>query len=168
MPDLPVNAKPPAVRIRQALAFLAGAVVLAFVAAPDPGDFYRTPFTLGVVYLVAAMLGGRRGGHWSTACVLVGWGLGVIVSTQGVLDVGPAPAYLAGAGLGALAAAGLERAGFDTDLLGVAATIALAGVIFGLSADVNLLDQAETYAAAIALVGTANLALALRERSPQQ
>jgi hypothetical protein len=46
--------------------------------------------------------------------------------------------------------------------LGVAGTIALAGVVFGLAGDVELLVQAETYAAALAVVATVNIALALR------
>ncbi|MBA3328183.1 MAG: hypothetical protein H0T43_07770 [Solirubrobacterales bacterium] len=160
-----IASKPASVRVRQAGAFAAGAIALALLAA-DPADFRRTPLLIGLAYLAAASLGGRRGGHWSTACVLIGWGLAVVLVGEGIIETGDAPAYLAGAGAGALVAAGLERAGFSADLLGVAAAMLLAGLLFGLSPDVAALEQGETYAAALAVVAVVNLALALRAGAP--
>lgn len=129
-----------------------------------PLGFAWTPLLLGAAYLAAALAGGRRGGHWSTACVLLGWGASVVIVTEygATLDVGVAPAYLAGAGLGALGAAGLERAGFGADLLGVAAATLVAGVTFALSGRVAVLEQASTFAAALAVLAAVNLALTLR------
>jgi hypothetical protein len=83
-------------------------------------------------------------------------------ANEGLIGLGAAPLYLAGAGLGGVVAAILERKGFSADLLGVAGTTALAGVVFGLAGDIELLVQAETYAAALAVVAAVNIALALR------
>lgn len=154
--------KPATIRVRQAVAFLGGAVALAVVVGGEPGDFYLTPLALGLAYLAAAALGGRDGGHWSTACVLVGWGLAVIFVNDGIVNTGSAPAYLAGAGLGGLVAAALERGGFGVDLAGVAAATAFAGLVLGLSGEAAVLEEAETYAAALAVLGAVNLVLAMR------
>ena len=40
-----------------------------------------TPLGIGLVYLLAAAVGGRRGGYWATATVLVGWGAAVVWGT---------------------------------------------------------------------------------------
>ncbi|MBA2517897.1 MAG: hypothetical protein H0V22_11410, partial [Solirubrobacterales bacterium] len=60
------------VRVNQAVVLLAGAVFLVAVVAPDDRRFYWTPLTIGLTYLGAAIVGGRRGGHWATACALTG------------------------------------------------------------------------------------------------
>lgn len=155
-------AKPSRVRTTQAVIFVVGAVALALLVGGGPLSFLWTPAVLGLTYLGAAAVGGRTGGHWSTACVLLGWGAGVLAADEGLLGLGAAPLYLAGAGIGGVAAAALERYGFGVDLLGVTGTIALAGIIFGLAGDVEPLGQAVTYAAALAVVAAVNLGLALR------
>lgn len=157
-----IAAKPGRTRLIQAACFGVGAVALAVVVGGGTLSFLWTPAILGLTYLAAAIAGGRDGGHWSTACVLLGWGAGVLSASEGLVGLGAAPLYLAGAGLGGVVAAILERRGFSADLLGVAGTITLAGVVFGLAGDVELLVQAETYAAALAVVATVNIALALR------
>jgi hypothetical protein len=120
MPPPAATAKPQSTRLAQGVVFLAGALATYLLLADEPRLFYRVPITLGIVYLVAAAVGGRDGGHWSTACVLCGWGLAVVGLQDWNLDMNAASAYLAGAGLGALVAGGLERVGVSADLLGVA------------------------------------------------
>lgn len=164
MPPPAAIAKSPSTRLGQGLVFLLGAVVTYVLLADEPRLFYRVPITLGIVYLVAAAVGGRDGGHWSTACVLCGWGLAVVALQDWDLDMNAASAYLAGAGLGALVAGGLERVGVSADLLGVAGTILIAGLVFGLEDDVGEVLDAATYAYLLAAVGVVNLALAFGGR----
>ena len=159
-----MTAKPPLTRIAQAVALLAGALVLVAVIHPDDARFFWTPLVLGLAYLAAAAAGGRHGGHWATACVLTGWGaaVGLVGTTRPELDT--SGLYLAGAGLGALAGLVLARAGFAVDPMGLAGTIAVAGLILALSTrSPDLLGDARTYAAALAAVALANFALAGRD-----
>ena len=106
-----------------------------------------------------------RGGRWATALVLLGFGAAVVLVIEGITGV-PAPgAYLTGAGLGAVAAAALDRAGFDVDPLSVAAAIVVVGLLVALAPlRPDLLARAETYAVLVGLVGAGNVLLALRDR----
>jgi len=159
-----VTAKPPLTRITQAVALLAGALVLVIVIHPDAARFFWTPLVLGLSYLAAATAGGRRGGHWATACALTGWGAAVAVAGAARPDLDIAGLYLAGAGLGALAGLLLARAGFAVEPLGLAGAIAVAGLVLALTTQApDLLGDARTYAAALATVALANLALAARD-----
>lgn len=153
--------KPGAIRLRQGIVLLVGAVAL-YVLVRGPLDFFWTPFIIGLTYLAAALVGGRRGGHWPTALVLVGWGAAVLARQRGLVDVDTAGAYLVGAGLGALAAAMVDRAGFDADPMGVAATVVATGLLLALTARFELLARVETYAVALAAVGLVNVLMALR------
>ena len=153
--------KSSSLRLRQGIVFLLGAGTL-YGLERGPLDFFWTPLILGLAYLAAALIGGRRGGHWPTALVLIGWGLAVLLVQRGLLDVNTAGAYLAGAGLGALAAAAVDRAGFDADPLGVAATVFAAGLLLALTSRFPLLGQVEIYCVALAAVGLVNVLLALR------
>jgi hypothetical protein len=79
--------------------------------------------------------------------------------------VGDAPAYLLGAGVGALAGAVLQRAGFAVDLAGVGATIAVVGALYALQPQApELITSAALYAVALAAVAAVNLVLGLRAR----
>jgi hypothetical protein len=158
------RAKPPEIRIGQAVLFLAGALFLVTVVVPEDARFYWTPLTLGLSYLGAAIVGGRRGGHWATACALTGWGAAVVYAGAVSPDLDIAGLYLAGAGLGMTAGLLLQRAGFDVDPLGLAVTVLAAGLILAFTTQaVGVLDDARTYAAAIAAVALVNLALAARD-----
>ncbi len=159
-----MNAKPPLTRIGQAIALLGGALVFVVVIHPDGARFFWTPLVLGLAYLAAAAVGGRHGGHWATACVLTGWGCAVALAGAARPDLDIAGLYLAGAGLGALAGLLLARAGVAVSTLGLAGTIAGAGLLLALTTKVpELLYDARTYAAALAAIALANLALAGRE-----
>lgn len=159
-------AKPADVRLLQGIAFLLGALALDVLIQRGATPFFWTPFVLGVTYLAAALAGGRTGGHWPTACVLLGWG--TVVAWAGETrpeDVDLAGAYLAGGGIGVLVAGVLARRGFTVDVIGLGASAVLAGSILAFSGRSDALVEARTYAIAVAAVGVVNLALAVRARS---
>lgn len=152
------STKPATVRLSQGAALLVGAVAEYVVAGLVLG-FDWTPLVLGLSYLVAALLGGRRGGHWPTALVLSGVGVAVLAQSRWGLDVPAAPLYVVGAGVGALAAGLLDRAGLEADALGVAGTITAFGLAFLLAGVVGPpFNQAYLYALLLAAVGLVNLA----------
>jgi hypothetical protein len=160
-----MTSKPPGVRVNQAILLLAGALFLVFVVAPDDGRFYWTPLTIGLAYLGAAIAGGRDGGHWATACALTGWGAAVVLAGAARPDLDVSGLYLTGAGLGAAAGLLLQRAGFSVNPMGLAVTITAGGLALALTTQApGLLDDARTYAALIAAVAAANIALALAPR----
>jgi len=155
-----VRAKPARARRIQGALFLVGAVIVFLLLGDDPARFQELPLALGVVYLAAAIAGGRTGGHWATATTLIGFGLAVLAVREGWVDWGSAPAYVVGIGAGALAAAVLERRGFDATLGGVAATALATGLVFAFEPDVAAFGDARYFALALALVGAVNLVLA--------
>lgn len=155
--------KPPAVRLRQGAALVAGAVAYLLLAE-GPLGFNWTPLLLGLAYLGAAALGGRTGGHWSTACVLAGWGLAIVLVREGGLEVREAGAAVAGVGLGVLALALLLRAGVVADALGAGLTALVAGTVEALAPRVDLLVEPLLYAVLVGAVGLVNVAMALSRR----
>jgi hypothetical protein len=158
------RAKTPELRIRQAILLLAGAVFLVLVVASQDSRFYWTPLTLGAAYLGAAIVGGRHGGYWATACALTGWGTAVVYAGAVRPDLDTSGLYLAGAGLGMTAGLLLQRAGFDVDALGLGLTVLAGGLVLALTTQAaGVLDDARTYAAALAAVVVTNVALAARD-----
>ncbi len=149
--------------------FLAGAVALNVTVVPDDRRFYWTPLVIGLAYLAAAAAGGRRGGHWATACVLVGWGAAVVLAGAARPDLDIAGLYMAGSGLGAVVGLLLRRAGVDVDPLGLAVAITAGGLILTFAAQApSVLEEARTYVGLLALVAVANLALAARDWGAEQ
>jgi len=114
-------------RLRQGLVLLLGAVIFAIVVGPEPGRFYLTPLGLGLAYLAAAAAGGRRGGYWATAIILVAWGLAVVWMREIRPDLDAAGVYMGAVGLGAVAGLLLDRRGIAVGALGLAGTIVLPG-----------------------------------------
>lgn len=150
--------RPPDLRIKQGLVMLAGAVIFALVAGTEIDRFYMVPLGIGLIYLAAAAVGGKRGGYWATATVLVGWGAAVVWAQKGRPDLDFAGLYLAGAGIGATAGVLLSRRGFAVDALGLTATIAAAGVLLALAQQwPEVIEEARTYALLVGLVGLANV-----------
>jgi hypothetical protein len=157
------DALPREVRIRRGSVLLAGAAVYALLVY-GPLEFFWTPFLLGLAYLGAAAVGGRRGGFWATGLVLTGWGVGVLLAR---LDFGvsSADAYLIGVGAAALAGGLLARYDFAVDLIGVGGTALVAGCLHALAGDpVQAFVEPWLYVALLGLVGATNLALALAPR----
>ena len=154
-------AKPPALRLRQGAIFLGGALLYALLVRTVL-DFDWTPLLLGIVYLLAALAGGRDGGFWPTALVLVGWGIGVVAVREVELDVYEPGAHLAGAGAGALVAALLARAGrIEADPVGLGATVLAAGLLLALVPHVGVFEDFGLYVLLLGLVGAVNVMLAL-------
>lgn len=146
-------------RRRQGAVLVGGAALLYVVLELGSLPFFWTPLLLGLAYLAAAASAGPRGAYWATGVVFTVWGLGVVaLGERWVTDVDPAAGYLVAIGFGALVAAGLGRAGYAIELLGVAAAVFAAGLAFLLAARVDALGEATTYAAALAVVGLARLA----------
>jgi hypothetical protein len=157
------DAVPRDTRLRRGGALLVGAAVYALLVY-GPLEFFWTPFLLGLAYLGAAAVGGRRGGLWATGLVLTGWGAGVLLAK---LDFGPsaADAYLIGVGAAALAGGLLARSDFAVNLVGVGATAVAAGLLHMLAGDpIGALVNPWPYVALLGLVGATNLALALAPR----
>jgi len=156
----PSPIRSPGSRLVQGLLLSGGAVLLAVTAGADRIPFYWTPLILGLTYLVAAMVGGSRGGYWATALGLTGWGLAVVyLAKVRPPDVDPAGAYLVGVGLAGVAAAVLRGRGLLISELGFAATVAAAGLTLALTSRASgTLDDATTYAIALGVVGVFNVA----------
>ena len=151
----------PTLRLRQGFALLAGAIIFSLIVGSGPDTFYWTPLGIGLVYLAAASSGGREGGYWSGALVLVGWGAAVAYARQARPDLDIAGLYLAGAGLGASAAIAARRLGIKADPLGATLTVVAAGTILALSGELPELTDARTYAVFVGAVGLVNIVRAL-------
>lgn len=148
-------------RLRQGLVLSGGAVLFGLLVGSGPDTFYWTPLGIGLVYLAASVAGGRQGGYWAGALVLVGWGAAVAYAREVRPDVDIAGLYLCGAGVGATAAVLAGRAGIRADPLGVAATVTIAGAILALSGRWSELTEARTYALFVGAVGLVNVIWAL-------
>lgn len=148
-------------RIRQGLLLLVGALALDLLVAGGTLQFFWTPLIIGLTYLAAASSGGRDGSYWATACVLTGWGLAVVfIGEVRPTDIDTSGAYLFGSGLGAVAGLMLMRSRFAVSEMGLAATVAAAGLLLALSAAFpDVLEDARTYAGLIGLVGLVNVVL---------
>ncbi|MDP9384337.1 MAG: hypothetical protein M3P50_03715 [Actinomycetota bacterium] len=144
-------------RLRQGLVLLLGTVVFAVVVGPEPDRFYLTPLGLGLAYLAAAAAGGRRGGYWATAIVLLAWGPAVVWLRESRPDLDTAGVYMVAVGLGALAGLWMARRGYAVDALGLAATIVLAGLSLAFATQWDELVEARSYAIAVGLVGLVNV-----------
>ena len=149
--------RPPGQRLRQGAALLAGALVLLVVLGDDPRRFSLVPIGLGLVYLVAALAGGARGGYWATALVLLGWGAAVLFVREARPELDTAGLYLAGAGLGVTIGVLLAHRGVAVDPLGLAATVVAAGAVLALAPQVEAFTEARTFALAVGLVGLVNV-----------
>jgi len=155
------SGRSPALRLRQGFVLLVGAIVFSLVVGSGPDTFYWTPLGIGLVYLASAVAGGRAGGYWAGALVLVGWGAAVAYAREARPDVDIAGLYLAGAGIGACLAILAQRLGVKADALGAALTVVVAGTILAFADAVPELTDATTYALLVGAVGLVNIAWAL-------
>lgn len=150
----------PSNRVIQGALLLSGAVLLGLTVGQDRISFYWTPLILGLTYLAAAIVDGPRGGYWATALGLTGWGLAVVYLGEArPVDIDPAGAYLAGAGIAGIAAALLRRRGFLVSEVGFAATVAAGGLVLAFAPRApDTLEDATTYAVALGVIGLLNVA----------
>jgi hypothetical protein len=153
----PTSERAPSLRLRQGLVLLLGAVLFAVLVGPEPDRFYLTPLGLGLVYLAAAAAGGRRGGYWATALVLVAWGLAVVWVRESRPDLDTAGVYMTAVGLGAILGLALARRRIAVDAMGLAGTIVLAGLSLAFASQWEALVETRTYAIAVGVVGLVNV-----------
>lgn len=142
------------------LAAGAAAVYLALDSGRAP--FGAVPLLVGLVYLVAAVAGGRGGSLWAPGCVVTGWGLANLALTDPLfaeLRLPESAAHMIGMGLGVLALAGLLRAGVRTSLASAGTAVLLSGVLFALQRGqgVEALNRPWGYAALLALYAVGEL-----------
>ncbi len=154
-------------RLTHAVILGLGALALQVLIGADgaPLRFYWLPGSIGVIYLVAALSGGRQGSFWATALVLLGWGAVVVWLGEVRPDVETGGAYAFGIGLGVTLAAIAARLGCRVDPLAAGVTALAAGAVFMLSGRVDAFADASWFALALALVALTNLALAVRAPS---
>lgn len=143
---------------------LQGAVVVAGALATylllDGADigFHWTPFVLGVVYLLAALVGGPGGSYWSTAVVLVVFGLGPVARFEYEVDASAASLYVVALGAAVLLAAQMAQRGFAITMTAVAITILALGLVFTQQTHLDVVTEPELYAGLLAAVGAVRLA----------
>ena len=162
----PISTTSRALRIRQGVILIVGAIVIVVAIGGSSDGFYWTPLSLGLIYLLGALAGGSRGSYWATAVVLVGWGTAVVIVRQFTPDLDTAGLYLLGAGAGATAGMVLARRGVAVDPLGMTLTVAIGGLVLSFEPRYSsVLGDARLYAVLIAAVGAVNLLLAARAPS---
>lgn len=92
------------------LTLVAGAGVYALVAGVAGATFAGTPLALGIIAVVAGIVGTRHR-VVGTGVVLAGWGVAVLLVDRGVVPAErTAPAYMLGTAAGLLVAAAAGRA----------------------------------------------------------
>lgn len=141
----------------QGAVLLAGAVVFYVLLERADIGFHWTPLVLGLVYLVAALLGGPGGSYWSTAIVLTVFGLGPVARFEYDADFSVASIYVVALGLAVLLAAQLAERGFAITQTAVGATIVALGVVFAFQGKLDVVSEPLLYAGFLAAVGTARL-----------
>lgn len=146
------------VRRLQGAVLLAGAAVFYLLLDVKDIGFHWTPFVLGGVYLVAALLGGRGGSYWSTAVALVGFGLGPVAKFEYQADFSAASLYVVAIGLAVVVAAQLAERGFAITATAVGATILAAGVVFAEQTHLDVITEPLLYTGLLAAVGLVRLA----------
>ncbi len=145
-------------RRRQGAVLLAGAAVLYVLLGPAEIGFHWTPEVLGMVYLAAALVGGRHGSYWPTAVVLTVFGLGPVAIFALRIDATQAATYTVCLGLAVLVTAQLAERGWAITATAVGAVILALGVVYALQPHVDLVEEPAVYAVALAVVGAARLA----------
>ncbi|MBA3248715.1 MAG: hypothetical protein H0T66_00025 [Geodermatophilaceae bacterium] len=108
---------------------LLGALVLILAVEPVGGvPFYSTPLILGLVYLAAAAVGGRRATLWAPGLVITVWGAAVVAVFSDTISADFTAVAITALGVGATAAALLGRIGFGVDALSVGLSVLFAGL----------------------------------------
>lgn len=141
----------------QGAVLLAGAVVFYLLLDRADIGFHWTPFVLGAIYLVAAVIGGPRGSYWSTAVVLTIFGLGPIARFEYAADFSAASLYVVALGLAVLVAGQLAERGFAITTTAVGATILALGVVFAEQTHLEVVTEPLLYSGLLAAVGIARL-----------
>jgi len=110
-----------------AAVILAGAGTYALLESAGVIGFSATPITLGVIAIVAGVMGTRRQVA-ATGLVLSGWGAAVLLVDHGVVPAArTTPAYMLGIGIGLLAVSRTAPRAQRGDWLAGASVVAVTG-----------------------------------------
>jgi hypothetical protein len=111
------------------LPVLAGALVVSLALRPVGSvAFYFTPLVLGVTYLAAAAVVGRRATMWAPGFIITFWGIGVALEFSKTVHADFPSVAVTALGAGATVAALVGRVGIRTEPLAIALSVLLAGV----------------------------------------
>ena len=83
-------------RHRSAIALLVGAAFMLGLIQTGAVRFYYTPLVVGLTYLAAAMVAGRRGALWAPGIITTCWGIAVLLGVHNVTHGSKASYELAG------------------------------------------------------------------------
>lgn len=84
-------------RHRSAIALLVGGAAMLGLVQTEAVRFYYTPLIVGLTYLAAAAVAGRRGALWAPGIITTCWGIAVLLGVHNVTHSGKASYELAGA-----------------------------------------------------------------------
>jgi hypothetical protein len=84
-------------RHRSAIALLVGAAAMLGLIQTGAVRFYYTPIVVGLAYLAAAAVAGRRGALWAPGIITSLWGIAVLLGVHNVTHGSKASYELAGA-----------------------------------------------------------------------
>lgn len=118
----------------RAAVLAAGAVAVYLLLDSGTSPFGQVPLLVGVVYLAAAVAGGRGGALWAPGFVVTGWGVANVALAEPrlepVLRGAESAAHMTGIGLGVLALAALSRAGVRATTGSIGLAVLLSGLLF--------------------------------------
>ncbi len=113
-------------RRRSALALLAGALTMELVIERQALAFYYTPLIVGLTYLAAALVAGRKGALWAPGIITTCWGISVLLGVHGVTTIDSKILYEIAAVIGVLIALGLRfGAGIAAGPVGIVVSLAV-------------------------------------------
>jgi len=113
-------------RRRSALALIAGALVMELIIQQQVIKFYYTPLIVGLTYLAAAALAGRKGALWAPGIVTSCWGIAVILGVKNVVTLNTDASYLIAGAIGVAIALALRYTiGLAAGPIGLAVSFAV-------------------------------------------
>lgn len=113
-------------RRRSAVALLVGALVMELVIQQQVLRFYYTPLIVGLTYLTAALVAGRKGALWAPGIVTTCWGISVLLGVHGVVHLKSVLLYNIAAAIGVALALALRFAiGLAAGVVGLVISVAV-------------------------------------------
>lgn len=111
-------------RHRSAIALLAGALAMELLIQQQAIRFYYTPFAVGLTYLTAAAVSGRKGALWAPGIITTFWGIAVLLGVHNVITIDGKRSYEIAAALGVLLALVLRYAiGLAAGVVGIVVSV---------------------------------------------
>jgi len=110
-------------RHRSAIALLAGALAMLLIQQ-QAIRFYYTPLLIGLSYLAAAAVAGRKGAFWAPGIITAFWGIAVLLGVHRVITIDGKLSYEIAAALGVLLALVLRYAiGLAASVIGIVVSV---------------------------------------------